>query len=79
MMKQLLTKQKLKQQQFFKVFEDSHNSDFNANNRNAARKRMTDMNEYAIKAVNKFKNENGRTLHKVTSSYLTNEDVRNIH
>ena len=47
--------------------------EFNANKPNAVRKVMTDIDEYAINAVNKFKQEYARTLHKVSSPYITNE------
>ena len=38
----------------------------------------TDMDEYAVNAVNRFKAEYGRKLHHVTSPYLTPEELAQI-
>ena len=43
--------------------------------RNAVRAMPTDMNEYSNNAIAKFKKEYSKTMHKVLSPYLTNEEL----
>ena len=55
-----------------------HFSDFDPKRRQAPRLTKTDMDDYAVNAVNRFKAEYGRKLHHVTSPYLAPEELAQI-